>query len=95
VSTRVLTVLSALVVKMESTHQKLKDNLEVYSSVLKDFATDIGYYDFIKDEEDPDEDRIGNVNALFDDINHYVTNHPESNFEEYLQNVSLLRLRTI
>jgi DNA helicase-2/ATP-dependent DNA helicase PcrA len=90
VSTRVLTVLSALVAKMESTHQKLKDNLEVYSSVLKDFATDIGYYDFIKDEEDPDEDRIGNVNALFDDINHYVTNHPESNFEEYLQNVSLL-----
>jgi hypothetical protein len=70
--------------------QKLRDNLEVYSSTLKDFATDIGYYDYLKDDEDPDEDRIGNVNALFDDIAHYVSSHPESTFAEYLQNVSLL-----
>jgi DNA helicase II / ATP-dependent DNA helicase PcrA len=87
---RVLNSLSDLVAKMEATKKKLSDNLEVYSSVLKDFATDIGYYEYLKDDENPDEDRIGNVNALFDDISHFVNSHPESSFQEYLQNVSLL-----
>lgn len=90
VPTRVLTTLSALIVKMEETKNKLKDNLEVYSSVLKDFTTDIGYFDYLKDDENPDEDRIGNVNALFDDISHFINTHPESTFQEYLQNVTLL-----
>jgi DNA helicase-2/ATP-dependent DNA helicase PcrA len=90
VPTRSITALTSLVETMEATKAKLRDNLEVYSSTLKDFATDIGYYDYLKDDEDPDEDRIGNVNALFDDIAHYVSNHPESTFAEYLQNVSLL-----
>ena len=37
-----------------------------------------------------DEDRAGNVNALFDDITHYIKENPESTFDEYLQNLSLL-----
>ena len=90
IPTRVITSLSTMVGKMEATKAKLQDNLEVYSSVLKDFATDIGYFEFLKDDENPDEDRIGNVNALFDDISHFVNTHPESTFQEYLQNVSLL-----
>jgi hypothetical protein len=89
-SRRVITTLTALVGKMEETKKKLKDNLEVYSSVLKDFTTDIGYFDYLKDDENPDEDRIGNVNALFDDISHFINTHPESTFQEYLQNVTLL-----
>jgi DNA helicase-2/ATP-dependent DNA helicase PcrA len=90
VPTRVITALTTLVTKMEETKKKLKDNLEVYSSVLKDFTTDIGYFDYLKDDENPDEDRIGNVNALFDDISHFINTHPESTFQEYLQNVTLL-----
>jgi DNA helicase II / ATP-dependent DNA helicase PcrA len=90
VPSRSASALTSLIETMEATKEKLRDNLEVYSSILKDFATDIGYYDYLKDDEDPDEDRIGNVNALFDDIAHYVSSHPESTFAEYLQNVSLL-----
>ena len=82
------TALLAMIKKIEET--KLRENLEAYSAVLRDFAKDIGYYDYIAGEEDLDEDRIGNVNALFDDINHYLSTHPESDFTEYLQNVSLL-----
>jgi DNA helicase-2/ATP-dependent DNA helicase PcrA len=48
VPTRVITALTTLVTKMEETKKKLKDNLEVYSSVLKDFTTDIGYFDYLK-----------------------------------------------
>lgn len=90
VPTRVINALGVMIEKMEATKSKLKDNLEVYSSVLKDFATDIGYYDYLKDDENPDEDRIGNVNALFDDISHFINKNPDSSFQEYLQNVSLL-----
>ena len=84
------TALLAMIKKIEETKAKLRENLEAYSAVLRDFAKDIGYYDYIAGEEDLDEDRIGNVNALFDDINHYLSTHPESDFTEYLQNVSLL-----
>lgn len=90
VPSRVLNTLFPLLEKMESTKEKLTDNLEVYSAILKDFVTELGYYEYLKENEEPDEDRIGNVNALFDDINHYIENHSDSTFAEYLQNVSLL-----
>lgn len=87
---RVLDPLNILIDRMEETKHKLTDNLEAYSAILKDFVTEIGYYEYLKENEEPDEDRIGNINALFDDINHFISNNPESSFAEYLQNVSLL-----
>ncbi len=90
VPSRAINSLATLVNLMEETKKKLSDNLEVYSSVLKDFVTSIGYYEYLKESEDVDEDRLSNVNALFDDINHFISNNPESTFAEYLQNVSLL-----
>jgi len=89
-SNRVLNTLSILISKMEATKKKLNENYEAYSSVLKDFITDIGYYAYIAEAEDIDEDRVANVNSLFDDITHFISNNPESSFEEYLQNVTLL-----
>ncbi len=90
IPTRVIAVLTKMIALMESTKQKLTDNLEAYSGILKDFVTDLGYYDFLKDTEEPDEDRVGNVNSLFDDISHFIEKNPESKFSEYLQNVTLL-----
>lgn len=90
VPSRTVNQLSILLGMMEATKKKLSDNLEAYSAVLKDFITDIGYYQYIAEEQGIDEDRAGNVNALFDDINHFISNNPDSGFAEYLQNVSLL-----
>ena len=90
IPTRSLTALTALIQKMEDTRKRLDENLETYASVLKDFVTSIDYYEYLKRKQKPDEDRIGNVNALFDDIDHFLTSNPDSNFQEYLQNVSLL-----
>ena len=87
---RVINSLRNLVSLMEETREKLKNNYEAYSGILKDFATDIGYFSYLTEDEDPDEDRVGNVNALFDDINHFIQKNPEATFAEYLQNVSLL-----
>lgn len=89
-SSRALGALKSLIVKMETVKGKLTDNYETYSSVLKDFITEIGYYAYIADDEDVDEDRGANVNSLFDDITHFISHHPESTFDEYLQNVTLL-----
>ncbi|HBX25712.1 MAG TPA: ATP-dependent DNA helicase [Firmicutes bacterium] len=89
-SNRVLTSIVSLVAKMEDTKEKLKEKSEAYSGILKDFITDIGYYAYISEDQEVDEDRVGNVNALFDDLNSYLSHHPESTFEEYLQNIALI-----
>jgi DNA helicase-2/ATP-dependent DNA helicase PcrA len=89
-STRVITALSVLIVEMEETKKRLSENLEAYSGILKDFVTKIGYYTYLSSEEDIDEDRVKNVNALFDDITHFISSNPEASFAQYLQNVTLL-----
>ncbi|MCI1245301.1 MAG: UvrD-helicase domain-containing protein [Bacilli bacterium] len=90
IPSRVATTLVGLVAEMEETKKKLNEKVEAYSSVLKDFATDIGYLSYLAEEEDPEEDRLKNVQSLFDDITHYLNNNPNSDFSEYLQNVALL-----
>ena len=87
---RALNQFVELAKKMEATKERLATKLETFGSVLKEFITDIGYYQYIADEEAVDEDRGGNVNALFDDINHFISEHPESTIDEYLQNIALL-----
>ena len=90
IPSKAIAALTLMISKIEETKQKLAENLETYGSVLRAFIEDIGYYAYIAEEEEPDENRAGNVNALFDDINNYIQREPESNFEEYLQNISLL-----
>jgi DNA helicase-2/ATP-dependent DNA helicase PcrA len=90
IPSRVATTLAGLVAEMEETKKKLSEKVEAYSSVLKDFATNIGYLSYLAEEEDPEEDRLKNVQSLFDDITHYLNNNPNSDFSEYLQNVALL-----
>lgn len=88
--TRIITKLILLSAQLEETKKQVNENLETYSSVLRKFITDIGYFEYVAEDQAIDEDRVGNVNALFDDINSYISQHPESSFEEYLQNVALL-----
>lgn len=88
--TRVINSAKSFYDILEGTKKELQENLEVYSSVLEKMAKDLGYFEFISQEEDAEEDRASNVHALFDDINNFVSQNPDSTFEEYLQNVSLL-----
>ena len=87
---RVINALTHLILSMEKTKKDLEDNLEVYSKVLKDFIKDIGYLEYIVEDQSIDEDRVANVNALFDDLNSFISENPSSTFEEYIQNISLL-----
>ncbi len=87
---KAIQTLRDLIIKMEETKHRMNENGETFASVLKEFVTDIHYYDYLAEDQDPDEDRIKNVNALFDDINHFIDRNPDSSFEQYLQNVTLL-----
>ena len=78
-----------LIAKMDSTKSKLNLNLEAYSEVLDQFLKNIGFYKALEDSEE-DDDKLENVHALIDDIRNYLREHPESNFEEYLQNIALM-----
>ncbi len=90
VPSKAINQISSFVSIMERTKVKLAEKIEAYAGILKDMITDLGYLKYIAEEEEPDEDRLANVNALFDDINHFISNNPESSFSEYLQNVALL-----
>ena len=78
-----------LIDKMNKTTAKLNLNLEAYSEVLDQFLKDINFYKSLEDVEDED-DKLENVHALIDDIRNYLKNNPDSNFSEYLQNITLM-----
>ena len=61
----------------------------MFAKTLEDFIKDIGYYDYLLNDDDGD-DRIDNVKSLFEDIRHYLKSNPEATFDEYLQNVALV-----
>ena len=86
---QLLTSLYKLIDNYQTAKNKLNENLEAYSEVLNNFLKDIGYFDYLSDNED-DDDKLENVKALIDDIRSYLKNHEDSTFEEYLQNVALL-----
>lgn len=86
---KAIKALRTLVARIELTKTKIKNDDEIFSKILEDFISDIGYYDYLK-EMDDGEDRLDNVKSLFDDIRHYLKSNPESSFEEYLQNVALV-----
>lgn len=90
IPSRAINALLLLLTKMEAVKAKLNEKIEAYSSVLREFITDIGYYEYLADEQEINEDRAANVNSLFDDINRYISDNPESSFDEYLQNISIL-----
>lgn len=85
----VIVSLNILLEEMNKTKERLADNNEAYSEVLKDFLVDIKYFDYL-DEIDEEGDRTENVHELLNDIRNYLKNNPESKFDEYIQNVTLL-----
>ena len=81
--------LTSLITRINHTRDELKEDTEIFAKTLEDLISDIGYYDYLK-TQDEGEDRIENVKSLFDDLRHYLTSNPDAKFEEYLQNVALV-----
>ena len=81
--------LQNLIYKIDNARNDINDEKEIFTKILEDLIFDIGYREYLLKEEDGD-DRVDNVNALFEDIKHFLKANPEAKFEEYLQNISLI-----
>ena len=86
---KVVNSLRSMIVRIDHTRDELKDNSELFAKTLEDLISDIGYYDYLK-TQDEGNDRVENVKSLFDDIRHYLSANPDATFDEYLQNVALV-----
>lgn len=86
---KALNSLKAMIRIISDTRDKINQNEEVFSKTLEQMIWDFGYLDYLLKEDDGDE-RIDNVKALFSDVRHFLQTNPDSTFEEYLQNISLL-----
>ena len=86
---RVVNTLRSMIARIEHAKDELKENDEIFAKTLEDLISDIGYYEYLKTQEEG-EDRIDNVKSLFDDLRHYLQNNVDATFEEYLQNVALV-----
>ena len=86
---RVVKSLRSMITRINTTRDELKENIEIFAKTLEDLITDIGYYNYLK-EQDDGEDRVDNVKSLFDDLRHFLSSNTNATFEEYLQNVALV-----
>ena len=81
--------LKTMIRVISDTRDTINKNEEVFSKTLEKMIWDFGYLEYLMKEDDGDE-RIDNVKALFSDVRHFLQTNPDSTFDEYLQNISLL-----
>ena len=86
---RALGSLKRMIILIEKAKEDINKDEEVFSKILEDMLSSLGYYDYLLKEDDGD-DRIDNVKALFATLRYYLKNNPESSFAEYLQNIALV-----
>ena len=88
-SKRLLNSLKTMITVVDQAREDIAKDEETFSKILEDMIYQLGYQDYLMNDEDAAE-RIEHVRALFEDIRHYLKNNPESTFDEYLQNITLL-----
>lgn len=88
-SNKVINTLRNVITHIEATKKEIEKDEEVLSKILEDLITSIGIYESLIKEDDGDE-RIENVKNLFADLRNYLSSHPDSTFDEYLQNIALI-----
>ncbi len=86
---KAINTLRNLIARISHTRDEINKDEETFSKLLEDLISDIGYYDYLRLDEDGD-DRIENVKSLFEDLRHYLKSNPDATFDEYLQNVALV-----
>ena len=87
--TKAIVTLRNLIQRINHTRDEINKDEETFSKLLEDMISDIGYYDYLKLDEDGEE-RLENVKSLFEDLRHYLKSNPDATFDEYLQNVALV-----
>ncbi len=82
--------LKSLIRRINDARKDILKNDEAYSKILEQMILDIGYFDYLKKQDDNPEDRMDNVRALIEDIRKYQKSNPEATFNDYLQDIALV-----
>ena len=85
-----LVSLLTLVKKIDELKAELDTNYDTFDLSLSRFLEEIGYFNYLMDNDEDGDDRINNVRALLDDVKAFLKENPESKFIDYLNNISLL-----
>ncbi|MCD8203797.1 MAG: UvrD-helicase domain-containing protein [Coprobacillus sp.] len=80
--------LKTLIARIDEARNEVKKGDEPFAKILEDLIMDIGYYEYLKNDEDFD-DRMENIKSLFNDMRTYQHENPEATLDEYLQNIAL------
>lgn len=88
-SHKVINTLRSLITLINKTRDEISKDEEVLSKILEDLITSLGIYESLIKEDDGEE-RIENIKNLFSDLRNYLSSHPDSSFDEYLQNIALI-----
>jgi DNA helicase II / ATP-dependent DNA helicase PcrA len=84
---KVLEDVKHLVAMIQKTQALLQEKLEIYSEILRQYLDDVGYMGYLKDLDE--DDRFDNVQTLFQDLDYYLQENPEADFNSYIENVAL------
>ena len=90
ISKKAINALKTMVMVIDNARSDIDKKEEVFSKILEDMIYSLGYQDYLLKDEDDGDERVENVKALFQDLRHYLKANPESSFDEYLQNISLV-----
>jgi DNA helicase-2/ATP-dependent DNA helicase PcrA len=82
-----LSMIETMVKVIHDIKFKLEDQGELYSEVLKQYLEEVGFLPYLRESDEVD--RLENVQTLFADLDHYLHEHPESEFLDYLENIAL------
>lgn len=87
--TKNITAIDSLLKIIEKYQTRLKEEKYlVYMDILKEFLEEIDFYSIFA-SDDKEENRLENVQTLFNDMASFLKSNPDTTFEEYLQNITL------
>ena len=85
--------LRELVLLMESYRKRIEAGLEALSEVLREYVKEVGYFEYLSDDEENGEERAENVHQLIQDVYNAVKQGEFTTFEEYMQNITLYTMQ--
>ncbi len=83
--------LSDVIAAIDDTRKKITSGKQAFSAVILDYITRVGYFEYIKQEKDPDREEAmhNNVQTLIFNIDEFQDKNPDASFNTYLENVAL------
>lgn len=78
-----------IIEQMKIVENEINMNNRELSKVLENFVTNIGYFAYLKEEDDNADERIENVKELISYVDGFLKENPDMRFEDFVNNAML------